>query len=189
MAEESRKLILVAAVGRCFATFALLVVICSAHAAMAQNGWYVVPNDYLNPPDDAYHRAILKRNHAEAIKWYRIAADQGDPRAQKALGDMNNAGVGMPQNYAEAMKWWRRAANQGYARAQIDLGAPQDFVQAHMWLNLAAAAPASAYEPWAETIYRQSAVGQRNLVARKMTLAQIAEAQKLASEWKPKPER
>jgi hypothetical protein len=79
-----------AAVGRCLATFALLVVICSAHAAVAQNGWYVVPNDYLNPPDDAYHRGINAKDTAEKIKWYRIAADQGDRRAQ----DIWQANVG-----------------------------------------------------------------------------------------------
>ena len=214
---------------------ALLVVICSAHAAVAQNGGYVVPN-VLDLPDDAYHRgmnAILKgnyaeaikwyrvaadqgdpraqtalgdmndggvgmpQNYAEAIKWYRVAADQGDPRAQTALGDMNDGGVGMPQNYAEAIKWWRRSADQGYALAQWKLGlayaygeeVAQDFVQPHMWLNLAASAPASAYPSWAETNIRAGASEQRNLVARKMTLAQVTEAQKLATEWKPKLER
>ena len=168
-------------VGRRSAIFALLVAILSAHAAAAQN-------------DDAYDRgenAIFEHNYAEAIKWYRIAADQVDARAQYALGQMNDAGVGMPQNYAEAIKWWRRAADQGYAMAQFDLGiayaygeeVPQDFVQAHMWLNLAAAAPVSAYR------HRASAVEQRSLVTRKMTLDQIAQAQKRASEWKPKSER
>jgi TPR repeat protein len=197
--SDDRDHLKMTAVGRCLATLALLVVICSAHAAVAQNGWYVVPNDYLNPPDDAYHRGInaIGKDTAEAIKWYRIAADQGDPRAQYALGFMNAEGGLMPQNYAEAIKWWRRSADQGYARAQCDLGiayangeeVTQDFVRAHMWLNIAAAAPASAYETWAETNYRQLAVEQRNLVARKMTFAQIAEAQKLAKEWKPKLER
>jgi hypothetical protein len=181
------------------ATLAVLVVVFSAHAAAAQNGSYVVPNDYP-PIDDAYYRgmdAARKRDYAEALKWHHIAADHGDPRAQYALGQMNDAGVGMPQDYEEAIKWWRRSADQGYAMAQCDLGiayvhgkeVTQDFVRAHMWLNLAAAAPASAYPRGVETSYRQLCLEQRNLVARKMTFAQIAEAQKLASEWKPRPER
>ena len=36
---------------------------------------------------------------------------------------------------------------------------------------------------------RASAVKDRDFAASKMTRAQIAEAQKLAREWKPKPER
>jgi TPR repeat protein len=167
---------------RCLAT--LLVAIFSAHAAVAQN-------------HNAYDRgqgAILEDNYAEAIKWYRIAADQGDARAQYALGAMNDGGVGMSQNYAEAIKWWRRSADQGYTMAQWSLGlayaygeeVAQDFVRAHMWLNLAASATVSVY--YSSTI-RANAAEQRILVARKMTLAQVTEAQKLASEWKPKLER
>ena len=56
---------------------------------------------------------------------------------------------------------------------------PQDYTQAHMWFNLAAAnLPKEA---------RDIAVRNRDRVAAKMTPAQIAEAQKLAREWKPQP--
>jgi len=87
----------------------------------------------------------------------------------------------VPQNYAEAFTWFRKAADQGNPYAQNHLGlmyyqgqgAPQNYVQAHMWFNLAASNPAS------------NAVHNRDLVAAKMTPVQIAEAQKLASEWKP----
>jgi hypothetical protein len=51
---------------------------------------------------------------------------------------------------------------------------PQDYVTAHMWFNLAAA---SGDKTGAEG---------RDMAAAKMTPAQIAEAQKLAREWKPK---
>jgi hypothetical protein len=46
-----------------------------------------------------------------------------------------------------------------------------------MWLSLAAVRG------------DQDAISNRERVARKMTPVQIAEAQKLAREWKPKPER
>jgi hypothetical protein len=50
-----------------------------------------------------------------------------------------------------------------------------------MWFNLAAASfPAS------DVSNRNLAGKNRDLVARKMTPDQIAEAQKLAREWKPK---
>ncbi|MCH6590975.1 MAG: SEL1-like repeat protein, partial [Proteobacteria bacterium] len=58
-------------------------------------------------------------------------------------------------------------------------GVPQDDVQAHMWYNLAA----SSYYP---SEYRDEAVKNRDIVAMRMTPAQISEAQKLAREWKPK---
>ncbi len=80
------------------------------------------------------------------------------------------------------MRWYRKAAEQGYAPAQYGLGAmygngygvPQDYVQAHMWFNLAGAQR------------EKQAVKSRDIVAKRMTPAQIAEAQKLACEWKPK---
>jgi TPR repeat protein len=104
------------------------------------------------------------------------------------LGAMYAEGQGVPHDYAEALKWYRKAADQGNARAQTILGAmyyfgqgvPQDYVQAHMWYNLAA-----ARFPASETEIRDMAVKGRDLVAAKMTPARIAEAQKLAREWKP----
>ncbi len=60
-------------------------------------------------------------------------------------------------------------------------GVPQDYVQAHMWYNLAA----SHFAPGSD---RDRAVKNRDIIAEKMTPAQIAEAQRLAREWKPKPE-
>ena len=87
----------------------------------------------------------------------------------------------MSQDYAEALKWSRKAADQGHAPAQYNLGVmyrngrgvPQDYVRAHIWFSLSAAQG------------DQDAVENRDLAARHMTPAQIAEAQKLAREWKP----
>ena len=56
-------------------------------------------------------------------------------------------------------------------------GVPQDYVQAYKWFNLAAATST-------EKEARDRAVEARDLVAARMTAAQIAEAQKLAREWK-----
>ncbi len=58
-------------------------------------------------------------------------------------------------------------------------GVPQDYVQAHMWYNLAA----SHFAPGSD---RDRAVKNRDILAAKMTPAQIAEAQRLARKWKPK---
>ena len=80
----------------------------------------------------------------------------------------------------------RKAAEQGSARAQSNLGfmyyegtgVTQDYILAHKWANLAAE-KLSGKE-------REPAVKLRNRIAEQMTREEIAEAQKLASEWKPK---
>jgi TPR repeat protein len=121
------------------------------------------------------------QDYTEAMKWYRRAADQGLSRAQSNLGRMYSKGNGVPQDYIKAVNWYRLAADQGLPTAQFNLGkmyrkgngVPQDYVLAHMWLNLSTA---QGY---------QDAITNRDIVARHMTPAQIAEAQKLAREWKP----
>jgi hypothetical protein len=130
----------------------------------------------------------VPQDYAEAVEWYRRAADQGNAKAQSNLGFMYSSGYGVLQDYAEAVKWYRKGADQGDAETQRALGmmyatgqgVPGDYVEAHKWLNLAA----SRYPAGAED--RDKAVKMRDTVASKMTPAQIAEAQKLAREWKPK---
>jgi TPR repeat protein len=63
----------------------------------------------------------VPQNHAEAVKWYRLAAEQGLLRAQIALAYRYKDGDGVPQNDAEAVKWFRLAAAQGDGMAQIEL--------------------------------------------------------------------
>ena len=58
------------------------------------------------------------------------------------------------------------------------------YVQAYMWLNLVA-----KRIPATEILERNAAVYERDQVERKMTPAQIAEAQRLTSEWNPKTNR
>ncbi len=83
------------------------------------------------------------------------------------------------------MKWYRRAAEQEHAgaryylgRAYVDgQGVKKDLVLAHMWLALAAD---QNYE---------NAGGILKWLADQMTPAQIAEAERLAREWKQVVER
>ena len=58
-------------------------------------------------------------------------------------------------------------------------GVPQNYVQAHLWFNLAA----SRLPPGKD---RDKAVRNRDDAEGKMTPDQLAEAQRLAREWKPK---
>ena len=64
----------------------------------------------------------VPQDYKEAVKWSRLAAEQGYASAQYNLGLMYNNGNGVPQDYAEAVKWYRLAAEQGDADAQYNLG-------------------------------------------------------------------
>ncbi len=129
----------------------------------------------------------VPQDYAEAMKWYRKAAEQGLAIAQFNLGSMYYNGEGVPQDYADALQWYRKAAEQGESHAQYNLGVmyeegrgvPQDYLQAHMWYNLAA----SRFPPGEG---HDRAVKNRDIVAEKMTPAKISEAEKLAREWRPK---
>jgi TPR repeat protein len=134
----------------------------------------------------------VPQDHAVAVSWYRKAAEQGDAAAQYQLGLMYLIGQGVPQDHAVAVSWYRKAADQGDAGAQSilgsmyedGLGVPQDYVIALMWLNLAAVSDALSSDPDEDAV--RSRRKERDIVAKQMTPAQIAEAQKLAREWKPK---
>ena len=84
------------------------------------------------------------------MQWYKKAAEQGNPKPQNNLGVM-------------------------YGKAR---GVPQNFVEAHKWLNLAASrlAPGGNYE---------RAKFNRDWLERQMTPAELAEAQQLAQQWRP----
>ena len=47
------------------------------------------------------------------MKWYRLAADQGDAGAQFNLGGMYAQGVGVPQDHVLAHMWFNLSAAQG----------------------------------------------------------------------------
>ena len=96
---------------------------------------------------DAYDSgAEVKRDVAEAIKWYRKAAEQGNAEGQYSLGGKYDSGDGVPQDYTEALKWYRRAAEQGHSIAEYNLGVlyyralgvQQDLPEAAKWYRKAA---------------------------------------------------
>ena len=103
------------------------------------------------------------------------------PPSSTTSASCTTTGRACPQDFAAARSWYRKAAEQGLVKAQLNLGvmyangrgAPQDYVQAHMVEPRSAEGDADATK-------------NRDIVAAKMTPAQIAEAQKLAREWKPK---
>jgi len=87
------------------------------------------------------------QDYAEAMRWYRLAAEQGDAGAENDLGAMYHNGVGVPVDTAEAAKWYRLAADKGLSTAQYNLavllgwgiGVPMDEPEATDLLHKAAA--------------------------------------------------
>ncbi|MDE0217777.1 MAG: tetratricopeptide repeat protein [Spirochaetaceae bacterium] len=83
--------------------------------------------------------------YVEAAKWYRLAAAQGEPGAQRVLGRLYLRGNGVEQNVCESARWYHRAAVQGDRLAQHRLGelyatdgALQDYTVAAWWYRRAA---------------------------------------------------
>lgn len=59
---------------------------------------------------------------AQAVEWYRRAAEAGDPDAQSDLGRCYEMGDGVSKDAAQAVAWYTRAADAGNTSAQNDLG-------------------------------------------------------------------
>lgn len=124
----------------------------------------------------------VPQDYKEAVRWLRLSANQDHATAQYKLAQMFIDGKGVSQNYQEAAKLLRAAAEQNEPAAQLYLGSlymvgqgvSRDDVIAHMWLNLAAAQN------------EKDAAPRRDLLETILTRDQIAQAHRLAREWKPK---
>jgi TPR repeat protein len=124
----------------------------------------------------------VTQDYQEAMRWYRFAAAQGDADAQFILARMHDYGEGVTQDYQEAVRWYQFAAEYGNSLALGRLGlmyyqgqdVPKDYVKAYMWFNLA------------EKDGVKLGLAIRETLDKEMTPEQIAEAQRMAQEWKPK---
>ena len=128
----------------------------------------------LNNSAFMYHQGYgVPQNYETAQKRYTRAADQRLATAQYNLGLMCRNGQGVDQDYDAASEWFTRAAKQGLAEAQYNLGVmyfegrgvSKNYQAAHMWLNIAALGG------------DRVPVEMRDVVANKMTVAQVIEAQ------------
>lgn len=151
--------------------------------------------DALNSIGSNYERGEggVAQDYAEAMRWYRKAADLGNADAIYHVGFLYKLG----HDDAEAIRWYRKSADLGNMLAiysmgvgyQFGSGVPHDFVRAYMWYDVADAVlqrrPGDSADRLVDTSIRDEAVMLRDELAAKMSRAQIAEAQKLAREWKP----
>lgn len=75
-------------------------------AMLAMCAWYLVGSDPYLPKDEL-----------EAFEWAKRAALCDLPKAQLALGNFYEKGIGCIRNTAEAQEWYRKAAEQGEEKA------------------------------------------------------------------------
>jgi hypothetical protein len=123
----------------------------------------------------------VPRDAARAVQLFRLVAKQGDAEGEALLGSMYETGQGVQKDDHEATRWYRLAAEQGHTFAQSSLGAsylygrgvPQNDILAHMWFSLAAACGDSAARDMLKELVKR------------MTSAPIADAERLARQWKP----
>lgn len=116
-------------------------------------------------------------NNTTAREWFEKSAAQGNADAQYNIGFLYDKAQ---EDYAKALEWYQKAAAQRHADAQYNLGwlytygrgVPQDYVRAYMWWSLAAAQSTGSAEESEESILDK--------LTRRMTPAQIAEAQRLS---------
>lgn len=101
---------------------------------------------------------LSQKNNTEAVKWIVKAAKQGDPVAQRSLGEAYKMGnAGLEKNSETAAMWLTRAANQNEAEAQYMLaslyisgdGVDKNFKQSMFWLKKSAG---NGYQPAIEQL-------------------------------------
>jgi hypothetical protein len=120
----------------------------------------------------------VPQDYKTSARWYMLAAEQGHAYAQLLLGMMYEEGRGVSQDYKRAAGWYTLAAEQGEADAQLLLGTMyglgrgviRDYVYAYMWGHIAASNGKSGGRRL------------RDVVAKRMTPADISTAQNLVRE-------
>jgi TPR repeat protein len=93
-----------------------------------------------------YYGVGIAKDAVEAVKWFRLAAAQGDAAAQENLGWMYYHGAGVPKDAVEAVKWFRLSAVSGNPDGELSLammydvgaGVSEDDVMAVKWYRAAA---------------------------------------------------
>lgn len=156
--------------------FVLPIAVAFFVTANAASAWAAAGDDEFDRGYDAF----VSRDYAEAVKWWKQAAEKGHARAQNGLGVLYRDGdLGEPDKKAAA-HWFRRSAENGYVYAMYSLGllyrdgdgVARDDIEAHKWFNLASTLN---FDPKAQF--------QRDLIARRMSREAIAEAERRAQEW------
>jgi TPR repeat protein len=120
---------------------------------------------------------------AEATRWFRKAAEQGQGESQYSLGLRYQLGQSVVQDNKEAARWFKLAADQGIGAAAAALarqyiageGVSEDLVEAYKWAAVAAKQP----DP-------NNGDSTLSELEGRLSPDQLAEAQRRAKEFVPK---
>ncbi len=116
----------------------------------------------------------------ELVKSLKADVKQGNPQSCRELAEIYYNGThGVFQNYRKAAKLFLVAAKDGHFPAQFHLGVmyqkgqgvPQNYILAHMWMNLATRLGDKNWE------------NIREGMGKLLTPEQIERAQDMAVEW------
>ena len=126
----------------------------------------------------------IASNGTEALKWFRQASSSGSADADYEIGNCYLEGIGTAKDSEEGIRWIQQAAEKGAAAGQNALasayqrgaGVPKDYLQAYKWYALAAA---QDDEHAADIRFTMAKLETQ------LTKDQLAEAQRLAHEFKP----
>ncbi|MBM3646343.1 MAG: sel1 repeat family protein [Alphaproteobacteria bacterium] len=133
--------------------------------------------------------AYERKDMATAVRIWTEWAGKGNAEARTLLGAMYWSGEGVRRDHREAARLYLLAANQGYARAQNDIGfmlgfgegiPPQDNIEAYKWLKLAIQGYTAKNQARLDQARKDLAT-----LSRRMSPAQIAEAEQRVKAWKP----
>ena len=130
-------------------------------------------------------KAFKREDYKTAFEKWRPLAEHGNSKAEYNIGAMYDYGLWIKQDYKQAFKWFSLSAEQGHAKAGYKLGlmyeegrgTDLEFIKAYMWYRIA------------EVGGENRGSMNRDAIEKKMTPAQIAEAQKLAREWMEERQR
>jgi TPR repeat protein len=88
----------------------------------------------------------VPQDYAEAARWYRKAAEQGNAIAENSLGLMYYQGQGVPQDYVQAHLWLNLAASRANSDRQKKYADQRDLVAGKMTAEQIAEAQRRARE-------------------------------------------
>lgn len=105
---------------------------------------FYVSTVYASALDEAIS-AYKSGNFLTAKRIFKQLAPEGQPVAQRYLGEMFDKGQGGPRDYLKAIEWYKKAAIQNDSQAQYLLGVkyanghgvPMDQKLAYAWFAVA----------------------------------------------------
>jgi len=126
----------------------------------------------------------VPKDYAQALLWYRKAADKGFAIAEFRLGVLCANGLGVPLDQAQSAAWFQKAAEHGNVDAQESLGmdyltgegVQTDYAKAYFWLEIASMGNTPELVPGERTT-------ERDMAAAVLSPADRSRVQERVREW------